>query len=467
MIDFILVRKRLEHALAVAFLAVSLSHADADSDPWYKSYMEGRDAIAMNPAAAVPKLLAALQKEPVSRKDKPIYGGRSINYFPDYYLAKAYDNLGEYSKALEQCEKVLASNIFKDPDPLYLDTMSIKTRSERMLVQAKEKTDNVTQHSLPKPVQAQQQIDLAAQKQKAETDQLIQSTRDALAANKLDDAKRSLEKLKDKAGPDSPEFLALFQQVSLKERELNEIQTRIAKARDLISQRRFVEARDTLKSIQSKDPSNAIANQLLQQVNEVETDFNNAMKDANQSYAAGNFDGAQASGMTARQTQFNNAIADRFLNKVTIRRNLETAILREDWNSANNLIGQLTPMDPKDLQLKPIQNQIAAGLQRLKGADLERLALMAFYNGRYEDSKKSLENLASVLESHQQQPSPRMYFYLGCSNAALGLIKKRDQESLLNQARQQFAKVKALNPAFVYDKQNISPRILEVYESTR
>jgi hypothetical protein len=91
--------------------------------------------------------------------------------------------------------------------------------------------------------------------------------------------------------------------------------------------------------------------------------------------------------------------------------------------------------------------------------DQEKQAVLAFYSGNYQQAKKIFELILK-----DKPDSARIYFYLGCSNAALAfMVSKNEGQPLLARARENFAQSRSLNPSFRYDITNISPRILKIY----
>ena len=83
----------------------------------------------------------------------------------------------------------------------------------------------------------------------------------------------------------------------------------------------------------------------------------------------------------------------------------------------------------------------------------ERSALVDFFSGRYEIAANKLGALTT-----KPNASPRAYFYLACSRAALALTGKADATSTIANARAQLALAGDMGQ-FAADKSLISPRI--------
>jgi hypothetical protein len=83
----------------------------------------------------------------------------------------------------------------------------------------------------------------------------------------------------------------------------------------------------------------------------------------------------------------------------------------------------------------------------------ERSALVDFFSGRYEAAASKLVALTGVPNA-----SPRAYFYLACSRAALALTGKADATTAIAEARAQLARAGDIGQ-FAADRPLISPRI--------
>jgi hypothetical protein len=95
----------------------------------------------------------------------------------------------------------------------------------------------------------------------------------------------------------------------------------------------------------------------------------------------------------------------------------------------------------------------SAGLSAAAAAAEERSALVEFYSGRYEAARTRLWALMDG-----GRISPRGYFYLACSRAALALTGKPDDDNVIPEAQAQL-KLAGDTNQFNADKALISPRI--------
>jgi hypothetical protein len=95
----------------------------------------------------------------------------------------------------------------------------------------------------------------------------------------------------------------------------------------------------------------------------------------------------------------------------------------------------------------------SAGLSAAAAAAEERSALVEFYSGQYEAARTRLWALMDG-----GRISPRGYFYLACSRAALALTGKPDDDNVIPEAQAQL-KLAGDTNQFTADKRLISPRI--------
>ena len=95
----------------------------------------------------------------------------------------------------------------------------------------------------------------------------------------------------------------------------------------------------------------------------------------------------------------------------------------------------------------------SAGLSAAAAAAEERSALVEFYSGQYEAARTRLWALMDG-----GRISPRGYFYLACSRAALALTGKPDDANVIPEAQAQL-KLAGDTNQFTADKALISPRI--------
>ncbi len=88
-------------------------------------------------------------------------------------------------------------------------------------------------------------------------------------------------------------------------------------------------------------------------------------------------------------------------------------------------------------------------------------ALLAFYSGKYAESVALLQQLVA------RKPSARLYFYLGCNNAALAFLAgKQAGDPYKQKARENFAQAHKIDPALRPDEKFISPRIVQLFNQS-
>jgi tetratricopeptide (TPR) repeat protein len=124
---------------------------------------------------------------------------------------------------------------------------------------------------------------------------------------------------------------------------------------------------------------------------------------------------------------------------------------------------QQTPRPQNSYRPNPSNNaarqsppRASAGFSAAAAAAEERSALVEFYSGQYEAARTRLWALMDG-----GRISPRGYFYLACSRAALALTGKPDDDNVIPEAQAQL-KLAGDTNQFTADKVLISPRIRQV-----
>jgi len=136
---------------------------------------------------------------------------------------------------------------------------------------------------------------------------------------------------------------------------------------------------------------------------------------------------------------------------------LKNAIRGKDWVLAQLEAEGIRTVDPQNNSLKKLPPEV-----------YEIPAILQFYSGQYQKSIKALEK-----SLQQNKTSARVYFYLGCNNAALALLEsksekgKDERERLVQRAIKQFVEARSLQTTIKVDRKFISPRILKLYDESQ
>lgn len=176
---------------------------------------------------------------------------------------------------------------------------------------------------------------------------------------------------------------------------------------------------------------------------------------------AGRLEAARSRAEEARATGVDSARAAEVLRRIdaTIaERDAQAAVRRRDWPEAQRLRNVLRDLEPGHARLRELDAAIAKGLTQASVADVERSALRAFYSGDYAMAILLLERV------QQAGASPRAFFYLACSHAAIGLLEGAQGTARLQQARELYAKARPSQNRFAPDRRYISPRILQALD---
>lgn len=184
--------------------------------------------------------------------------------------------------------------------------------------------------------------------------------------------------------------------------------------------------------------------------------------DGGEALAARKFGDARSLATAARETGVDAARVETLMKSIRVGESLERlrgAVSQRDWVQAQSLAREVASLDPENEDLKPLQALIAKGLDAGVGAEIETAALRAFYSGDYSLAIALLERAAA------RQESARVYLYMACSNATLGLLQGQGGRPLIEKARAQFARARRLDARLVLDRRFISPRVLRALET--
>lgn len=140
----------------------------------------------------------------------------------------------------------------------------------------------------------------------------------------------------------------------------------------------------------------------------------------------------------------------------------QDAIRKPDLQEGDRLLIRLISLDPHNPKISELK-LLLARMKNEANTDKTMLSngIKAYYAGRYQDASSLLLNFL------KKNKSPKAFFYLGCSQAAIALLNKpKDRNDMLQKARESFHHSLQLDPSFPYDSLYVSPRILKVFHES-
>jgi hypothetical protein len=153
--------------------------------------------------------------------------------------------------------------------------------------------------------------------------------------------------------------------------------------------------------------------------------------------------------------------ADTLLGEITAARlsaGVETALTRRDGGAARRAFNELVAAAP-NYPATPLRNRVEQLEREIRGAQLQRDAMKAFFGGNYQQS------LALLSEAEKLAPlTQRGHFYRACSIAGQAAQSRQDPSTdpQLKLAKQSY-ELAARSPAeYQRDVRYISPKIREL-----
>jgi tetratricopeptide (TPR) repeat protein len=207
-----------------------------------------------------------------------------------------------------------------------------------------------------------------------------------------------------------------------------------------------------------------------------------ALREANRALLDGQYEDARAAASRVLRLDPDNREARNVLSQITGKqaeeqlarekqkkfKEVEQAIRRKDFDTAENLALALKEQYPSDARLsslfQEIENNRNAVVQDQKDQELrknaEREVLVAYYRGEYDQVIQLVSQNLS-----KGQKSWRLHFFLGCSYAALSMLEESGTETRLKLARESFRRARSISSAAPLPPY-ISPKILEIWRSS-
>ncbi len=254
------------------------------------------------------------------------------------------------------------------------------------------------------------------------------------------------------------------------ERRTDVVFALIRNARIYLNQGKVEQAKETLQRAMKLNPDDPLVQDFLRQIQQIENpapatkeEFLSQLAAGKDALKAKKYSVARKFGQTAAALLVDPKSTSAFLQEVDMAE-LNSVMESEDWLNAEKLLQSVAARDPMDTHLIDYRVRIQQGMESaMKSAELEKQGILAFYRGDYSGSVSSLQTIMT-----RNKASARIYFYLGCSTAAMALMRPKENGSeLLLGAQDYFAKVRKIESGFRYDRESISPAILKLFEQSK
>jgi hypothetical protein len=416
---------RTSTRVALLLMTLLLVAARAEAQ-WYKTYADGVKAVKDQKWELAEQKLKDSIREAEREGKRP--GRRVLTYsqlrppfVPDFYLAIVYANTKRPKEADAALNKVRAADWVDQGDPEFTAVrQTVDTELKALAAPEPE----------PKPNPAE-----IARRQ---FDSLMQQARDRLGARRFADAREAATSAKGlNVDPKSADDLL----------KTIEFESLMAQAETEFQSKRFAEAKATALRAGAVGQSSARTNALLTRI-----EWNRLLDQAQADIDSRRFTPARSAVKSASDLGADSAAVGSLLSRISIgeaEETVRTSLASGDTKAATAAIRALSGLDPRNRQLAAFTQSLDA----LTSGDAQRLGLLAFYRGDYDEAIRVLQPLAL-----RAGVPPRVHLYLACSNAALALFGRPDAASRLRTARDQYRK--ATGSDLAADRRFISPRIL-------
>lgn len=408
----------MKKTLLVVLLLFSFRILWAAEQTWYEAYDSALNDIKMkNWRLAEEKLKAALKLQPRQGRKIRAYGARFMNYIPEYYLGVVYFHQGNYQGALENFLRVQNQELINKGDEEYEELTRLSRQAMVKLSPAAPDPESQFAHLMDQANKAwsERNFDLA---KKLATQAMTTGVDEQKAMDLLKkiDVEQTLRALKDSiAKSDEQQTQRLLARLEL----LDPQNPELVQYRELWSKRIAESAKQQQTAPEPKLPMAEVKQTEIPKAADLQVEqakFLSLLEQAKRELRLKNFQKARQTASLAFALGIDNRKAELLLQEIDAAENLQSE---------------------------------------------ETAAIVAFYSGEYQKAIRLLENLVS-----RKKESERLYFYLGCSQAALAFLDTGNRSQLLQKARLQFAQAKRLNKSLTHDTRFISPRILEVYKQS-
>ena len=192
-------------------------------------------------------------------------------------------------------------------------------------------------------------------------------------------------------------------------------------------------------------------------------EFDRLIAAASSALASDRYSDARQNASRAKALGVDGKRADDAMNAIEVgdlTNQIKVQLTARAWTTATPLLDRLAAVDPNSPFVRTARQNVGHGLAEDNAARLERVALGAFYRGNYQQA------LATLGQVPGDVATPRVLFYMACSNAALALLNGEKGKAQLQSARDLFKKAQPGQNRFSIDRKYISPRIMRALEGT-
>jgi len=297
----------------------------------------------------------------------------------------------------------------------------------------------------------------------------ISSANVLIENGRLEDAKKQLDPFK---GTSDERVTASYSRIARIENDFRTI------VRDSGTWTEVQNARKNVQDSSSRDASNKLYRQLLDELSQkektIQDQFALTLRQADSALAAGKHAEARSLANRADQMDLDDRKVSELVKRIELGENaqaFEKAINARNVKEAERLYSIVARLSPKDSRLseyrEQIKNILPPGETSTKTVtvidSLEHEGIIAFYSGDYRNAIEQLKRVTNV-----KKDSARAYFYLGCSTAAIALMKPKNEEAkMLERVREYFVQVHKIDPGFKHSRKFISPRIMQIYDANK
>ncbi len=366
--------------------AITASSAPVYCMQWYEAYGRGSEkAEKGNCAEAVPLLLDAVKKEPNDDLHARPYGTMTMEYIPHYYLAKCALADGDLKAAEQYIKQAEIGGVASSKKG---SSFSALKKEYQDKLRAQNTTPPVNPNPTnPGPVNPIPPVD-----------------QDALKRQQEEQARQA------------------------------EIRKGVSDAQSALNAGRLQEARNAANRVLGLDPSNAAAQQILNDVSDRES---SAIQQAKQE----------------RQDKINQ---------------VRLAISNNDLASAEKLAQNLSQQYPSDREVARLIDDIqknksaqqSQNQEAEKARSIEKQVIAAYFSGQYQ----AVVDLVNI-NAAKYQSSWRLPFYQGCAYAALSILEEKDREDREKRAKEAFRRAKGIDRN-IPQNPYISPKVWELFVSS-
>jgi tetratricopeptide (TPR) repeat protein len=521
-------RAVLGAAVATAVLATCVV-VSAQSNRWYDPYDKGRKAFeAGKYGEAVPLLERAVAAEPKAAANKIIEGVFRTDYFPYYYLAIAYAELGQWDKASQNLDKARPTLTrqqtakFTETESkikLALNTPAVPVRNPAFdnglrqaetALGARNYEAAIRQFDQLRTLDASEyaKAGLAAKRDEAVkgyAGQLAEEGRTLIQNNRFTDAKARLQ-LAEQTLPGQKAVADALAEIRKRE---DDYRANKAAAQTEFDRRNYATARDRLQQAQQAHPEQFAAENLGARLNEAATlaargptptppvnapttptntatnttstaapdpkvlEGQKYVRSAADLIRQGKYAEADAAYTSAVKADPKNQDAAAGIARAAKFKTLRDRGVEASKSKGGAATAQQALVDARNVDPDRFMREgLASILDRVTTSSGDdpvkvtlRQGLLALLNGRAQESIAILE--PAVSRDGSRTASLHAYLGVAYATQALSAPKPEDQTRLKDKAVEQFRLAASAEPDYQLSNRIVSPAIIKLYESAR